>query len=370
MPNKTEVIKIIKLTRVEQAIMLTGIHGIGKSSIIASEMAKEGYTTITLFLGQKADPGDIIGLPHKHEITEPDGRKTWVTSFAAMDWWPRDPNGKYVIFLDELNRAKSEMMQCIMDLVLNRKMNGRDLPVHTRIVAAINPSNDGQYQVEDLDPALLDRFRVYELKPTVDEWISWAIEEKLHPAVIGFITKTKDGYLDPPTDQKDNQVGPSRRSWHSLSNDLIKYPELLEDPGFLQTYCTGCVGVAASAAFRKYLSEMNSGLSAKLILENWDRKIESDVMKLNQVTQISLMDECVTYFKSNLDKLLEDQDEAKKVCKNLQYFMEKCLVETNAHFLGKFRDSHKNGERWPKMISTANRNLAEKFVKIQRGEQV
>ena len=61
MPNKTEVIKIIKLTRVEQAIMLTGIHGIGKSSIIASEMAKEGYTTITLFLGQKADPGDIIG---------------------------------------------------------------------------------------------------------------------------------------------------------------------------------------------------------------------------------------------------------------------------------------------------------------------
>ena len=41
----------------------------------------------------------------------------------------------------------------------------------------------------------------------------------------------------------------------------------------------------------------------------------------------------------------------RRFAKNLQYFMEKCLVETNAHFLGKFRDSHKNGERWPKMIS-------------------
>lgn len=370
MPSKTDVIKILKRTRVNQAVMLTGIHGIGKSSIIASEMAKEGYTTITLFLGQKADPGDIIGLPHKHEITNPDGTKIWVTSFASMDWWPRDPNGKYVIFLDELNRAKSEMMQCIMDLVLNRKMNGRDLPIHTRIIAAINPSNDGQYQVEDLDPALLDRFRVYELKPTVDEWLDWAIEEKLHEAVIGFITKTQENYLDPPTDQKDNQVGPSRRSWHSLSNDLTAYPDLFEDHGFLQTYMTGCVGVPASAAFRKFLSEMNSGLTAKIILEKWDRKIEEKAKELNQVTQISLMDECVTYFKTNFEKLRTDEVESKKVCANLQYFMDIVKVESKAHFFEKFRTSHKQNEGWPKLISNSNRNLAESFVKIQRAQQV
>lgn len=375
MPNKAFIVKMFDNTEIEQAVMLTGIHGIGKSSIIAGIFKKMGYKVITIFLGQKADPGDVIGLPHKHEIVIEDGSKIWVTTFASMDWWPTDPNGKYIIFLDELNRAKPEMMQCIMDLVLNRMMNGRALPEHTRIIAAINPSNNGQYQVEDLDPALLDRFNVYELKPDVDEWISWAIETQIHDAVIGFITKHGETFLDPPTEigesgTNSGTVTPSRRSWERVSNNFKKFPDLFADKTFLQTYLNGIVGIPASAAFHKYLNTLGVGLSAKTLLENYDRKVEETLKSMNQTDQISLMDDCVTYFKSNFDKLIKSKETSEKLTKNLERAFDHTKVETMAHFFSKLQNEHNKKEKWPELVASSNKNLATKFQKIIRSQEV
>lgn len=131
--NVTELIKLLDIMSDEQNIMLVGNHGIGKSEILTEYFSAKGMPVIALFLGQMSDPGDLIGIPTKNEVT---GK----TDFMPPYWFPLD--GKpIVLFLDELNRARPEVLQTIMDLALNRKLAGRRLPEGSRIISAVNEGN-------------------------------------------------------------------------------------------------------------------------------------------------------------------------------------------------------------------------------------
>ena len=101
------------------------------------------------------------------------GMETGKTIFMPPYWFPTD-NQPVVLFLDELNRARPEILQTIMDLALNRKLAGRELPAGSRIVSAVNDGEE--YQLTDLDPALVSRFNIYNFRPTIGEW---------HPVVFG-----------------------------------------------------------------------------------------------------------------------------------------------------------------------------------------
>ena len=46
---------------------------------------------VTLFLGQMSDPGDLIGLPHKNELS---GK----TDFMPPYWFPMDIEPPIVLF--------------------------------------------------------------------------------------------------------------------------------------------------------------------------------------------------------------------------------------------------------------------------------
>jgi len=96
-----ELIEILRLTPPEQNIMLIGKHGLGKSQIIA-EFYKR-MKVIAFFLGQMSDPGDLIGLMYQDQ-------KTGHSEFLPPYWWPTD-NKPIVLFLDELNRARPEILQ-------------------------------------------------------------------------------------------------------------------------------------------------------------------------------------------------------------------------------------------------------------------
>lgn len=180
-----ELYEIFEATPADQNIMLVGRHGIGKSRIVEEYFTAQGITVTALFLGQMSDPGDLIGLPRLNEAT---GK----TDFMPPYWFPTD--GKpIVLFLDELNRARPEMLQTVMDLVLNRKLAGRRLPEGSRIVSAVNDGEE--YQVGELDPALVSRFNIYELFPTAKDWVKWATSAGLDERVVSFI-KSKPTMLD------------------------------------------------------------------------------------------------------------------------------------------------------------------------------
>ena len=133
-----------------------------------------------LFFGQMSDPGDLIGLPDRDS-------KAGKTQFLPPFWFPLD-NTPVVLFLDELNRARPEILQSVMDLALNKTIAGRKLPEGSRIISAVN--NGDEYQLTDLDPALISRFNIYEFKPSAAEWIMWGNKNGIDYRVIGFIQET------------------------------------------------------------------------------------------------------------------------------------------------------------------------------------
>lgn len=100
-----------------------------------------------------SDPGDLIGLPKIDETSQK-------TEFLPPQWFPLD-NKPLCIFLDELNRARPEILLAVMDFSLNRKLAIKNLPEGSFIISAVNSGED--YQVTDLDSALISRFNIYTL---------------------------------------------------------------------------------------------------------------------------------------------------------------------------------------------------------------
>lgn len=371
MPSITEIKSIIAQTPKEQPVLLTGKHGIGKSEILA-QMAKElgADRLITLFLGQAADAGDIIGLPTRIATTI-NGEETFYTDFAPPKWWPRSPDEKIWIFLDELNRAKPEIMQCVMDMVLNRRLNGRDLPADTRIVGAMNPIDDGYYQVEDLDPAFVDRWNIYDFAPTHEEWLEWAFNNGVNPLVRTFISNHPD-HLDPPSskDTKAQDVNPSRRSWVRVSNTINNNPKILEAKNLnnLVNMLLGVVGTRSTSQFRKFIKEVKHNLTPEKILVEWDDEVLKSVGAMQIMDTMQINQNIEFWVKEKFNDLKKSKEKTTVVAGNLQKYLETISPEVAADFFDRLSKANTAKEQWPNMLVGVNKNIANKFVKVMRGE--
>jgi MoxR-like ATPase len=257
--NARELLEILEITPPSQNVLLVGRHGIGKSEILTEHYTKKGLRVVALFLGQMSDPGDLLGLPMRDDASER-------TRFMPPYWWPIEGQ-PVVLFLDELNRARPEILQSVHDLALNRALAGRRLPEGSVVISAINAGEE--YQVTDLDPALASRFNIYELVPEVDEWIAWARKHGVDRRVIAFIGHSsvhleQSGAAGDPLDKT-----PDRRAWVRVSALVKDRPALT--PLLVKTLA-GVVGAPAAVAFAKFLGD-EAKLSPEDVLLRLDEKM-------------------------------------------------------------------------------------------------
>lgn len=259
--NTKELQSILESTPASHNIMLSGKHGIGKSRIITDWFEGRGQKVVTLFLGQMSDPGDLIGLPHKDEET---GR----TVFMPPYWFPTDGR-PVVLFLDELNRARPEVLQTIMDLALNRKLAGRSLPEGSRIISAVNDGEE--YQLTDLDPALVSRFNIYNFKPTTGEWLMWAGKAGIDQHVLDFIedhANLLDGDGGSAGDSSCLEKTPDRRAWERVS-DIIKATPVVNST--TKKVIAGVIGAKAAATFLESFTQSKI-ISGELVLKDFPKQ--------------------------------------------------------------------------------------------------
>jgi len=271
-----ELYEVFDVTPSVQNIMLVGRHGIGKSRIITDYFAKKKMRVVIFFLGQMSDPGDLIGLMYKDE-------KTGHSEFLPPYWWPTD-NKPLVLFLDELNRARPEILQSVMDLTLNKTLAGKKLPVGSIIVSAVNEGEE--YQLTDLDPALVSRFNIYEFMPSVEDWLLWADRAGLDSRIVQFIQKNKH-FLDADNTSKTYQDGfflsltksPDRRAWERVSDMLKPVNEITEI--HIKTIA-GIVGMQAAMALKKSLDEFMKVTVEQILLEFEKYKNKLKDLKLQE----------------------------------------------------------------------------------------
>lgn len=325
--NTTELRSLLDITPADQNIMLVGSHGIGKSEILTEYFSSKGMKVVPLYLGQMSDPGDLIGIPNRNEST---GK----TDFMPPYWFPLDGR-PIVLFLDELNRARPEVLQTIMDLALNRKLAGRSLPEGSRIISAVNEGD--QYQLTDLDPALVSRFNVVSFRPTVQEWLLWAEKSGVDSRVMEFIRENPI-WLDKNPDAKEGadtglDKTPDRRAWKRVS-DVLRTAG--ETGPVVTKAISAIVGAKAASALVGSISSKKI-LSGREVLQNLEKHIPT--LKGYELHQLSVVNDGI--FRHLEVEVLsgKEKENARKNIDDYFTFLTKEKKEAAAHFAALFTNS-------------------------------
>jgi len=303
------------------SILLRGNHGIGKSQLgrqlaraIAAKEGLKDFPVIDRRLSQVTE-GDIVGLP---------STDNQVTRFNPPDWYMQACRQPVFLFLDELNRATPEVMQAAFQIVLDRELNGWKLHTQTRVMSAINVSS--QYNVNEVDPALLNRFWAVDLVPEVEDWVSWGNEKcenpdpevqkvkalfggtNCMPVIVDFIVENSK-WLDPPKSYEPGTIHPTRRSWERLGDALAVagVGDNFNDDGFYPI-CVGFIGNEATIAFREFVANSNNRFTGEDILNNYP-KVRKRVISKKRNELLNVAIEKLAEVVLKLDKITPAQGE-------------------------------------------------------------
>lgn len=232
--NFTETLKSAALVLATGEVpLIVGESGIGKTAL-AKEIAQENQWSLIVINGNLLKEGEIGGLPTVESYAGLNGEEGAVEKKAtvyAVHHKLREideeiAQGKTVLlFIDEINRCEHTVQQELMNLILNREINGYNLPARVKILAAMNPSSkygsDFDYQVVDMDAAQENRFVWLAMEPDYNQWIDWAGQAGIEEKVIEFIA-TFPEYLH-KINEDDLRATP--RSYERISSSYKIYKE-------------------------------------------------------------------------------------------------------------------------------------------------
>lgn len=232
--NFIDTLKSVELVlSTEEVPLVVGESGIGKTAL-AKKLAKDNNWTLVTVDGNLLKEGEIGGLPtvESYESMDANGNRIEkkTTIYAIHNKLREideeiDKGRSVLLFIDEINRCEHTVQQELMNLILNREINGYKLPENVKILAAMNPSSkygsDFDYQVVDMDAAQENRFVWLNMESDYNGWIKWAIGAGLETKVIEFIS-TFPEYLHKINDE---DVRATPRSYERVSKTYKMYKE-------------------------------------------------------------------------------------------------------------------------------------------------
>lgn len=220
--------------------LFDGEAGLGKSQICQAWVKKQRarnpkFGFLDLRIAYMEAP-DLIGFPE----TEKDKNGVVRTAHRLPEFWPTEGEG--LILLEEPNRGTTGVMNCLMQLLTDRKVHNYDLPEGWIIAACINPDSS-EYDVNTMDAALKDRFEAFEVEYDPVTFIDHVEDKDWHQNVQMFIKSgiwtyktskeiAKDGrYISPRTWSKVNAAELADVSKNRMLHRLVTTSILGKDIG-------------------------------------------------------------------------------------------------------------------------------------------
>ena len=253
------------------AVLMRGPTGVGKS-FLAQQIADAHGLPFIDVRGSTMSEGDVGGYPDIEGMKD-----SGIMTFCMPSWFVRACNEPVVLMLDELNRSLPGVQQSFFQLVLDRELgndkDGKPYRLHpeTRVIAAVNFGSE--YDVNEMDPALLRRFWVADIEPTTEDWISWAIENDIDDVVVDFIRQNPAHLRVDPSTVEPGTVCPNPASWHRLNDCLVHMnmaPTVVAgqpNPEGMYALSLGLVGTEAAIAFCAFVSDYEKQISAEDVLD-------------------------------------------------------------------------------------------------------
>ena len=301
--NIKSFLSVAKTLPPDIAILMRGATGIGKSHI-ARQISEYHNIPLVDVRGSTMSEGDVGGYPDIDAMKE-----SGIMTFCMPSWFVRACREPVVLLLDELNRSLPGVQQSFFQLVLDRELgndkNGMPYKLNpeTRVIAAVN--HGSEYDVNDMDPALLRRFWVVDLDCKSEEWIDWGRKNDIDELIIEFISTHNEHLRVDPTSVEPGVVIPSPASWARFDH-CLKYAkiDLVDKAGTkgrsskIYNMATGLLGQEASIAFTEFLQKYKVMITPEDILDDW-LNIKEKVDKLTSDKINGLISKLANHFELN-----------------------------------------------------------------------
>lgn len=218
------------------SVVLIGNVGIGKTRIGEAVPRSLGYSVSTRHLAQ-VHPLDLGCVGIDAATREMYFAKPALVQEIEQLAEPR------VLFLDEIDRIQPIAQSAMLQLLLDKKLNGHALK-NTHIIGAGNAWY-AQYTFE-LDRAFASRPLMLHVVSHPDEWLRWAAENHVHSTIITAIAMSPD-ILNQHTELAQGAIKVADpRAWETLSRAL--------NHGVSPTHAAAFVGEHAARTYSRYVS--------------------------------------------------------------------------------------------------------------------
>lgn len=319
------------LIEAELTPFIWGHAGIGKSSIVKQYAEDKGFHFFPFYLGTQSDLGDILGLAEF--IDNGDGTKS--TNFAVPKWLHdtiqycnANPDSGAIIFLDEFNRARRDILNGMFSLALDKTFHTVKLPKNCHIIAAGNPPTDEYFTTDVNETALMARFVHIKLEPTFNEWKDYAKSTKIDSTLVSFLSNQPELLEDKHSEFK-LPVKPDRRAYSRLDKLMkLNIPQHL-----LEQLMHGIIGLERTVAYLQFLKDQDKPLTGQEVLAGMKQQL---IVKWSNPEDV--IASCLNATRDNLREEIDRRNEAGEKLsadekKNLYFFIKTVPKDISFTFL-------------------------------------
>jgi hypothetical protein len=169
------------------------------------------------------------------------------------------------------------------------------------IFAAVNGGEHGaNYQVSDMDPAELDRYTVFDLEPTVEDWLTWG-KDNVSQIVWDFINQNRQ-HLEHSGDIEPNKVYPSRRSWDRFNKTVSNSGLLDEASPALYQLANAFLGMEAAVSFNDFVQNYDRQVTVEDVLTGKAPEMTKDFKDIDHMALVEKLENS-----DNLKELLNQE---------------------------------------------------------------
>tara|TARA_B100000780_G_C21109191_1_gene448115 strand:- start:1226 stop:2338 length:1113 start_codon:yes stop_codon:yes gene_type:complete len=245
--------RIVRAFKNKRPVFLWGLPGVGKSELMQGVANKQtlGKTHLIDVRVALMEPTDLRGMPY---LDKESNLMKWAPPVDLPSQELASQYDTVILFLDEMNSAAPAVQAAGYQLTLNRRIGQYVLPDNVVIVAAGNRESDKGVTYRMPTP-LANRFVHLEVRVDFDSWLNWAVENKQHEDVVGYISFAKQDLcdFDPRTSGRSFATP---RSWSYVSDFLN---DETASNAELTDLISGCVGEGVAIKFmahRKIAKDM------------------------------------------------------------------------------------------------------------------
>jgi hypothetical protein len=228
-------------------IVTFGAAGIGKTEIFMQRSTAANRRYIYLNLSVIEAP-DLMGLMER--TAEGKTRYCIPDKFRRLEERRDDKDDGDVLIVDELDKARPELQNPMLELFQYRSINGEKLNIKA-VMATGNLPDENAFS-QPVSHALMNRCLVYKTEATFDPWMKWAVDNQVNGLVVGFLSRNPHLLITkPPENDETAYLHGTPRSWTNAANKLDLAAG--KDVAFQTRIVSGFVGTGLAANFRVWL---------------------------------------------------------------------------------------------------------------------